>query len=56
MMACDGVKLEVKFDQSRFSVGDDMRWTFLGLGAPIERVFFNPHFTDTIEFLQEREL
>ena len=51
MMACEGVKLAVEFDQSRFSVGDDSRWIFLG-----SRVFFNPHFTDTIEFLQESEL
>jgi hypothetical protein len=56
MMACEGVKLAVEFDQSRFSDGDDRRWIFLGFGPPIEGVFFNPHFTDTIEFLQEREL
>jgi len=56
MMACEGVKLVVEFDQSRFGVGEDRRWIFLGLGVPHDRVLFNPHFTDTIEFLQEREL
>jgi hypothetical protein len=56
MMARKGVKLVVEFDQSRFSVGEDRRWIFLGPGVPHDRVLFNPHFTDTNEFLQEREL
>jgi hypothetical protein len=55
MMACEGVKLAVQFDDS-FSVGDHKRWTFRGVSGSSGRVVFNPHFTDTIEFLQEREL
>jgi hypothetical protein len=55
MMACESVKLAVEFDD-KFSVGDDRRWRFLGPDGPHGRVLFNPHFTDAIEFLQEREL
>ena len=55
MMACEGVKLVVEFDDS-FNVDDDRRWTFSSWEGPLGHVVFNPHFTDTIEFLQEREL
>jgi hypothetical protein len=56
MMACGGVKLAVEFDDS-FSVDDGRRWIITGpIGGRFGRVVFNPHFTDAIEFLQEREL
>jgi hypothetical protein len=41
-MASSRVKLEVKFDGDRFRISGD--------------VVFNPHLTDTIEYIQEREL
>jgi hypothetical protein len=55
-MASSRVKLEVKFDGGRFRIsGDDRRWDILSPG-PYGNVVFNPHLTDTIEYIQERGL
>jgi hypothetical protein len=53
-MASSRVKLEVKFDGDKFPVDDDRRWHILFPG-PHGEVVFNPHLSDTIEYIQERE-